>query len=254
MTVFVSFIFFLSSCEKDNEYYENASEVMKDSVHTGRRVTNPYSLRVMQAALDSLMATRNDIEGDSFELEATDYYVRISPFDTTAIASIDALDLEMFDYPLDCEFEDDTEYCFNPDDPSEIESGWYYTAVPVEYVSEEIPYEEVLEAEGNGSYVEIELDASSQGSDGDDGNDGSDGGEDNEDESITCELIDECYVPEHDDGTRSGRRLPVSASELEAMAYKIAGVKQDNHLTRTSNAYPSGYVRVNNGSTTHPVK
>ena len=252
LTVFVSLILLLPSCDRQLEYCESGPDTMKDSGQTERKTTNPYSLRVMQAALDSLMATRNDLEENSFELEATDYYVRINPFDTTAIASIGTLDLELFDYPLDSEFEDDTEYCFNPDNPSEIESDWYYTAVPVEYVSEEIPYEDVLEAEDNGSYIEIEIETGSQGSD--DGNDNGNEGEEEGDGSITCELIDECYVPEHDDGTRSGRRLPVSAAELEAMAYKIAGVKPDNSLTKASKAYPSGYVRVKNGSEVLPVK
>lgn len=225
----------LASCEKDTSNRMEVTQTGRNSKVEGKTVENPYSLRVMQAVLDSLISTKSETSDNHIELEPTDYYIRICSIDTTAVQILSTLDVELFDYPLDCEFEDDTEYYFDPEEPIEEDSGWFYTAVPVEYAIEDIPYENVIEAQESGSYIEIEL-------------------ETNERDTISCELIDACYIPEHNLTTKTGSKLPVSPEELESMAYKIAGIQQDDYTTKASSSYPSGYVYLNDGSSDIPVK
>jgi hypothetical protein len=224
------------SCEKVTFNYPEVVQTVHNSRIEGNTVENPYSLRIMQAALDSLLLTKSGAaDYESIVLEPTDYYIRICAIDTTAVEVLSALDVELFDYPLDCEFEDDAEYFFDPVEPVENQSGWFYTAVPVEYSSEEIPYQDVIDAQESGSYIKVDLDT---------GND----------KLLSCDLIDKCYIPEHDLLTKSGDKLPVSPEELEAMAYVIAGVQQDDCMTKASSSYPCGYVYLNDGKSDRPVK
>lgn len=128
------------SCEKVDSNYLEIEQIVQHPKIEGKTVENPYSLRVMQAALDSLLLTKSGVAYESIVLEPTDYYIRICSIDTTAVEVLSALDVELFDYPLDCEFADDTEYYFDPVEPLENLSDWFYTAVPVEYATEDIPY------------------------------------------------------------------------------------------------------------------
>ena len=98
------------SCEKVTFNYPEVVQTVHNSRIEGNTVENPYSLRIMQAALDSLLLTKSGAaDYESIVLEPTDYYIRICAIDTTAVEVLSALDVELFDYPLDCEFEDDAE-------------------------------------------------------------------------------------------------------------------------------------------------
>lgn len=220
-----------SSCKK--EQYDLEPEVSSVPITERTSSCNPYSLRIMQAALDSLLSTRAVESSHQIILEPTDYYFRISAVDTVAIASLKNMNVEVFDYPLDREFEDDTDYYLDPQEFNESEMSWSYLALSPQYAVEEIPYDSVLEAEENNSFIKVEFAVS--------------------DRRISGDLLDECYVPEHAATTRSGSSLPVSPEALEAMAYKIAGVPQEGVATRAS-SYTSGFINVKNGSSNLPVK
>ena len=200
----------------------------------GTHCTNPYSLRIMQAALDSLLATKSMV-GSTYILEPTDYYVRISSLDTTAIASLRNMDIELFDYPLDCEFAENSVYYYDPEEPDNSTNIWHYTAVSPKLAKEEVPYEKVLEAENHGELLSIELTTDAH-------------------YELSCDLIDECYVPDHDMGTKSHTPLPVSPDELENMAFIIAGVPHNSSMTKASSVIPCGHVYLDNAGAKMPVK
>ena len=222
----------LSSCKKEQSDFE--SEVLSVPTVEKTATCNPYSLRIMQAALDSLLSTRSAELVGSIDLEPTDYYIRVSALDTTAIASLNKIDVEVFDYPLDRVFEDNTNYYLDPQEFSDQNLSWSYLALPPRFALKEIPYDSVLRAEENGSFIKVDFNVRNN--------------------RFSGELLDECYVPEHAMTTRSGSSLPVSAEALEAMAYKIAGIPQEEVATRASSSRPAGYVYVKNGSSNLPVK
>lgn len=221
-----------SSCKKE----QRDDEPEESSTPTVERMSscNPYSLRIMQAALDSLLSTRAVDSACEIVLEPTDYYFRVSAVDTVAIASLKKMDVEVFDYPLDREFEDDTDYYLDAQEFNDNETSWSYMTLSPRYAVNEIPYDSVLEAEERGSFIRVEFDVRNN--------------------RISGDLLDECFVPEHAVMTKSGSSLPVSPEELEAMAYKIAGVSQEEVETKASSSYPAGYVYVKNGSSNLPVK
>ena len=83
---------------------------------------NPYDLARMRR-----------LSGNS-SLQRTHIYVRFLPADSTQLNLLeDELDLDLFDYPLDVNIEDDEEYV-DPTIP-EGEFTWQYTVVPANFVS-----------------------------------------------------------------------------------------------------------------------
>lgn len=224
----------ICSCERESLQQGDIIQTCYNARIKGETVDNPYSLRIMQAALDSLLSTKG-IANKEIELKPTDYYIRINPTDSLSTQLLSSMDVELFDYPLDCEFEDNAEYYYDPQEPIGQDSEWYYSAVPVEYSTKEIPYKDVLEAQAEGEIIHLELNA-------------------NIDNKVSCELLDECYVPEHALKTKTGDKLPVSIEELESMAFLIAGVQEEYKTKASSPQNPSGFVYVNDGSKKRPVK
>lgn len=226
------------SCSKDpcNPVY-TPSEVYNALNTSGRKVQNPYSLSIMQAALDSLIATKAIEEVcTEITLEATDYYIRMSSLDTNVVKSLQNMDVELFDYPLDYEFDSDSEYYFDPEMPTE-DLVWQYTAVPTSSICTEVEYEDFVEASECGETVYVDMAVAEQ-------------------ETVSCELLDLCYVPEHDLEAKSSLRKFISADELEEMAFKIAGIETESSMPRTkaSSCRPSGHVYVNSPNGVLPVK
>ncbi len=82
---------------------------------------NPYSLSRMRR-----------LTGNN-SLQPTDLYVRFLPQDSTQLNLLEnVLELDLFDYPLDVNIEEDEEYV-DPTIP-EGEFTWQYTAVPANFV------------------------------------------------------------------------------------------------------------------------
>lgn len=113
----------------DDPPVQTASSVMvKSSADTGVYDTlpNPYSLDVMQAVYDYYSET-------PVTLEPTDLYVKFMPKDSLELDRlINDYNLELFDYPLDIELEEDEVY-INPDLP-ETDLVWLYTTVSPDFV------------------------------------------------------------------------------------------------------------------------
>ena len=103
----------------------------------GEKLNNPYSLANMQAAYDELCSTKSVVSND---LEATDLYVRFLPKDSTDIAFLQSLDLELFDFPLDYDIEQYGDYYHDPFIP-ETEITWQYTKVKPDFEFPDMQYE-----------------------------------------------------------------------------------------------------------------
>lgn len=230
---------FLSSCQKDGSFSpaqaEEETNVVRNARMEGTKVRNPYSLKVMQEALDSLLLSTKAVSADTLswiELKANTYYVRVSSLDTLSIQTLEDADVELFDYPLDEEFDEDAEYCYDPEDP-DVASGksWYYTTLSSDLIDDPLIDDE--EEDDDDTRIPVTIG----------------------DKLIAVEVLEECYLPELDDATKGGSLLPVSAEALEAMAFKIAGVKQDAEGgTKALAVAPAGYVYFNNGTSDIPVK
>lgn len=123
-----------------------------DMIILGDKKENPYSIKNMRVALDTLMyyiknSNQKVFEGafyDNIKLETTDLYVRFLPQDSLQYDILKSdTSLILFDFPLDYEIKQrGTYYC---------ESGlnypytWYYTTVKPGYISPKGIKYEVLE-------------------------------------------------------------------------------------------------------------
>lgn len=120
----------------------------------GAKLTNPYSLNIMQAAMDSLSLPIRPIK-----LQPTDLYVRFLPADSTEFAYLlDEEHLELFDYPLDYELQEEGSYYHDPSIPYG-EITWQYTTVKPDYVFPSGIQYEILEE----CYIPYEAAANAKG-------------------------------------------------------------------------------------------
>lgn len=109
----------------------------------GKPLDNPYSLKNMQFAFERIKTKKENeqIIPSDFELEATDYYVRFLPKDSSEYNTLsEELQLELFDFPLDHEVLGDGFYYHDPSIP-EGEITWLYTTVPTDFIFPDIEYE-----------------------------------------------------------------------------------------------------------------
>ena len=227
------------SCSKEVTVAESANDgdaalFLNPKLRSADKKKNPYSLEIMQAALDSLLKTKTGVGG---MLRPTDYYFRFNSLDTISLQVAQAMPfMEVFDYPLDVDFEEETEYYYDPDEPTDTSViAWNYSALSTQRALEQISYEDFLLAQAEGRTLSVRF-LSDSGS------------------VFTGELLDECYIPDHDPGTRAGNNLGVSPEELEKMAFEIAGVEYEFPETKASESYPSGYVYLKNDGTLEGVK
>lgn len=148
--VFASLLCGLLSCSKERiptpsdksnllrEWRTRVGE--PDSLHIprlGRKLNNPYQLRNMQLACDSICKLRNL---PTIVLVPTDLYVRFLPTDSTEFNALQALGTELFNFPLDYEILGDaTEYR----DSSLLESQmtWQYTTIPIGITLPDVEHE-----------------------------------------------------------------------------------------------------------------
>lgn len=122
-----------------DESATNYNETFGRSIVLGKRLNNPYSLKNMQQAYDSLcdagMLTRS-----SGELQPTHLYVRFLPKDSVDFNILDKEKLDLFCYPLDYDVEEWGDYYHDPSIP-EDQPTWQYTKVPYGYKFPKIQYE-----------------------------------------------------------------------------------------------------------------
>lgn len=226
------------ACNKDSNLMttENSEEVSYSNlIPEGISGRNPYSLSVMQQAVNALLRTRSL---DTIVLSPTDYYIRIASVDTLSIKTVQRLEnVELFDYPLDKDYEEESEYCFDPDQPVES-TTWAYTAVPVEFADEDVSDDDIntgtmIQFDGNKDFVPKDSDEDSDGNNS--------GGS-----KFKGEILDECYIPSRGDLTKA---CGIDAEELERKAFEIVGAKyESDDVTRAGNAKPSGVVKLNTGT------
>ena len=88
----------------------------------GQRLSNPYALDIMQAALDSLYPNQN------ISLPVTHLYVRFLPQDTAQMRRLKDDGLELFDFPLDREIIQPG-YFYQDPQLSGAPFTWQYTTV-----------------------------------------------------------------------------------------------------------------------------
>ena len=115
-------------------------EEMGNPIVLGEKLNNPYSLKNMQGAYDSIQKKSSMRRVGALKLEPTHYYVRFLPKDTADFNKLWRDSLELFDYPLDYEVESWGDYYHDPSIP-EDQPTWQYTKVPVGYKFPEVQYE-----------------------------------------------------------------------------------------------------------------
>ncbi len=213
------------SCSHDtltNEIPDTTQRADGNKMIIGEKLENPYSLKNMQKALDSLIKLKSFNPGTQLKLETTDYYVRFRPTDTTQYRTLFEQGFELFDYPLDCEILSEGSYYHDPDIP-EDEITWQYTIIPVSKLDSSINNEKIYKIQKTGDDITIT-----------DCNTGT---------SISGPIIEDCYIPGDDVKATSG--LPVSAEELENMAISLTHPDDLISGTKASGTgYPRGHVKV----------
>lgn len=117
----------------DNEKFGN-------TIILGKKLNNPYSLKNMQAAYDSLCMASGVATRSVDLLQPTHLYVRFLPKDSADINRLDREKLDLFCYPLDYDVEQWGDYYHDPSIP-EDQPTWQYTRVPVGYDFPNVQYE-----------------------------------------------------------------------------------------------------------------
>lgn len=105
----------------------------------GKKLENPYTVANMQSAFDyyNSVVPNSPFEGKT--VEATHYYIKITPNTTEQLAMLDELDNSddenapvLQDYPLDYEIKEEGDYYVMPKDENDIYHS-AYTLIPVGY-------------------------------------------------------------------------------------------------------------------------
>lgn len=142
--------FALLSCEKNEmevvttDYYltsrtESVNRAIRPMV-LGEKLNNPFTVENMMAALDTLKAHADQLDGcmkapasvDEIEITTTDLYVRFLPNDSAQYRLlINDSTLTLFDFPLDYEIIQYGDYYIDP--TTDGNYTWLYTRVPEDY-------------------------------------------------------------------------------------------------------------------------
>lgn len=152
----------ITSCEKTdtgNDFQITNNTAVVDNVNRpirpiilGKQLNNPFSVKNMQIALDSLLANKDSLNGsmrapgalNDFEIKATDLYIRYLPKDSAEYRTLmNDTSLTLFDFPLDYELKQVGEYYKDPTVTGEY--TWLYTRVPAGYTPHPGIKYEVLE-------------------------------------------------------------------------------------------------------------
>lgn len=232
----LSCVIWLISCDSlnlssDCDVHTNIESIKADQIITdgrivlGEKLANPYSLKNMQRALDTLLQTKGL---DPIYLEPTDAYVRFRPTDTLEYRLLMEANLELFDYPLNYDLLTDGDYYHDPSIP-EDEITWQYTVISTDMIDTDIEYEKIdFEIIDEDDLPEFYLITGNP-------------------VQVSGRIIDACYFPENDPIVKSGNRLPVSPEELENMAFELVDLPDKYKVapdTKASDYTPSGYVKI----------
>ncbi|MBE6200879.1 MAG: hypothetical protein E7134_01670 [Rikenellaceae bacterium] len=102
------------------------------SMIEGVKVPNPYSVEAMKAACEVLYPTTRSGESVADEIiVATHIYVRFLPADKEQMDFLLETGWELFNYPLDVEFEEDPSEYHDPS-LSDEQITWQYTVLPID--------------------------------------------------------------------------------------------------------------------------
>lgn len=140
----------IASCNNDPISTEETSSVREKDYYLklGEKLENPYSVKNMRRALDSVKAkmtiSKTAKSTSEFDIETSHLYVKIEPKSAAeeALMKKDTAQ-NFFDYPLDYEFTEEVLKEIGTNNPDVI--GSYYVSVPKDYVFPEGIKTEVLE-------------------------------------------------------------------------------------------------------------
>lgn len=136
----------LTSCQDEmiNDHVGDSlsleNEKFGSTIVLGKKLNNPYSLKNMQAAYDSLNTESGSVLRSGNQLQPTHYYVRFLPKDSVDFNLLERDSLDLFCYPLDYEIEQWGDFYHDPSVPKD-RMTWQYTKVPVDYNFPNIQYE-----------------------------------------------------------------------------------------------------------------
>lgn len=237
LLTFLLCLFGLISCDTPNinddySVSQNSEQLMIDEntadgrIVLGEKLKNPYSLKNMQKALDTLLQTKGL---DPIYLEPTDVYVRFRPVDTLEYRLLMEAKLELFDYPLNYDLLTDGDYYHDPSIP-EDEITWQYTVLSTDLIETDIEYEEIdFEIIDEDNLPTFHLITGNP-------------------VQVSGRIIDACYFPENDPNVKSGNGLPVTHKELEHMAFELAGLPDEYKMitseTKASEYTPNGRIYI----------
>ena len=115
----------------------------------GKKLENPYTVTVMNQAVENLKKTQKGRflkSDDRIAVETTDLYVRFLPKSDEEKETLQAVDgLELFDFPLDHELAEGVAGAFHDPSVPEGEITWQYTVVPVDYQFRDVEHEVLAE-------------------------------------------------------------------------------------------------------------
>ena len=125
----------LASCSMEEESrsrlaLESTPTVEEQEGHgmmtLGDKLEKPYSLTNINASVQTSYPTRAGVA-----LEANRLYVRFLPKNVEEYDSLEAMDLALFDHPLDREILKGGDWWHDPEIPEE-EMTWQYSSVPTD--------------------------------------------------------------------------------------------------------------------------
>lgn len=135
-------LFVVSSCTEDVEEVENDKPKMESSyknggqLRLGKKIHNPYSLKVVQQAYDELTGTRSGVK-----LSATHLYLKFAPKDIEELRLLEAdTTLYFYSYPLDVELIGEGGGYHDPSLPDTVPT-YQYVCAPVGHKLPDVQYE-----------------------------------------------------------------------------------------------------------------
>ncbi len=115
-----------SYCWEDAEDGLAYDSILKPTILGARLIDEPYSVATMRQASINLT-------GGSIGISENKWYVRFKPSNPAQLVTLEDLDIDLFDYPLDYELVQEGDYYNDGVTPAE-EIPWLYAVVDVNFV------------------------------------------------------------------------------------------------------------------------
>jgi hypothetical protein len=159
ISIMMIVVFAFSSCEEKIEEVEQHAENTESHFHhkhqastvrtpkfnevvLGKKLNNPYSVKNMNIALQSLRQRNLRLIPIDFTIPVTHYYVKFFIESSEDFETLQQQGLELFSYPLDYEIQQETDYSL-PTAQNSV-GKWLYTSVPVNFDFNAIQIEYVI--------------------------------------------------------------------------------------------------------------